>query len=41
MNCEITYMKDYYAKVTAVFSLKRDREDDPEVWDIVVQKTNT
>ena len=35
MNCEITYLRTQEEKIVAVLQLERNRDDDPEVWDII------
>lgn len=35
MKCETTYMKTDEGKVLAILWFDRNRDDDPEVWDIV------
>ena len=35
MNCTTTYLRTQEEKIVAVLQLERNRDDDPEVWDII------
>jgi len=35
MNCTTTYLRTREEKIVAVLQLERNRDDDPEVWDII------